>query len=227
MAKTLGENRIMCGRYANHVHQMGEWVEILRDWPEDVETGYNIAPTQIIPAFTPEGGKAMRWGLVPHWSKEASPKYATFNARVESAAEKPAFRGAWKQSRTCLIPALGYYEWKGEKGNKQPYFVRPKDGDLMVMAGLWETWQRPDQEISSCTILTQSSQGNLIDLHHRMPIMLQPEQAERWLEQGTSITQELVEYDAAQHLKCYPVSKTVNRSREEGESLTEPLTGTD
>ncbi|MEM7195141.1 MAG: SOS response-associated peptidase [Pseudomonadota bacterium] len=213
----------MCGRYANHVRQMGEWAEILRDWPRDAASSYNVAPTQPVPVVTAEGGRVMRWGLVPHWSKEASPKYATFNARVESAADKPAYRSAWKQSRTCLIPALGYYEWRGEKGNKQPFFVRSVNEQPIVMAGLWDVWQRPEQDIVSCTILTKSSEGSLVDLHPRMPIMLTPDTAATWLNDGTGRIDLMTGLNITADLQCYPVSKTVNKVANNSDTLTDPV----
>jgi putative SOS response-associated peptidase YedK len=129
----------MCGRYANHVSEMRSWARILQDWPTDVALSWNIAPSQTVPAFTGPQGVGMRWGLVPHWSKESTPKYATFNARVESVADKPAFRNAWGKSKRCLIPAQGYYEWRKEEKAKQPYFIRSVDGEPMVFGGIWES----------------------------------------------------------------------------------------
>lgn len=164
----------MCGRFANHVKAMHGWRDILGDWPSGIPTGFNVSPTQIIPAVHSQGTCPMRWGLVPTWSKEASPKYATFNARLETVASKPAFRNAWRHSQTCIILALGYYEWRTENSVKQPYFIHmPQDRGLMVFAGLWE--QRED--LYSCTILTRESAGNLSDLHSRMRVILSPEDA--------------------------------------------------
>jgi len=113
----------VCGRFVNHIQALRGWLDILGDWPADIPTGYNVAPTQTVPAVQAQGTFPMRWGLVPAWSKEVSPKYATFNARLESASTKPAFRNAWTHSQTCLLPALGYYEWCTEQGAKRPYFV--------------------------------------------------------------------------------------------------------
>jgi putative SOS response-associated peptidase YedK len=200
---------------------MGQWSELMQDWPEEAELGYNIAPTQMIPAFTAEHGKAMRWGMIPPWSKEPSSKYATFNARSESVAEKPAFRHAWNKSQTCLVPALGYYEWKGAKGNKQPYFIRPKNEAPLVMAGLWEQWSGPDQLLYSCTIITQPSNGKLAELHSRMPLMLKLDQAEQWLNDGVAVFDALLNEPDIDQLIYYPVDKSVNKSTNEGEHLIE------
>lgn len=213
----------MCGRYANHVKKMGQWSDLLEDWPEDAELGYNIAPTQMIPAFNAEHGLAMRWGIVPPWSKEPSTKYATFNARSESVADKPAFRHAWNKSQTCLIPAVGYYEWQGTKGNKQPFFIRPENEEPLVMAGLWEHWRQNEQSLYSCTIITQASSGKLEDLHSRMPLILEFDQAEQWLNDGVSVFEQLLTNQNIERLKFYPVDKAVNRSSQQGEHLIEPL----
>jgi putative SOS response-associated peptidase YedK len=215
----------MCGRYANHIKDMSGWAEILGDWPEDVALGYNVSPTQTVPTFllskdkSKIGGLGMRWGLVPGWSKEPAPKFATFNARSETVAEKPTFRSAWNKSRTCLIPSLGYYEWKGDKGNKQPYFVRTKNQQPLVMAGLWDYWHDDDQKLYSCTIITQPSTGPLAELHTRMPVMLQPNQAETWLNDGTNRFNLIVKQQHTDRLDFYPVAKTVNRSASDGQEL--------
>ena len=215
----------MCGRYANHVKDMGVWAEILGDWPADVTLGYNVSPTQTVPAFllnkekSSISGMGMRWGLVPVWSKEPAPKFATFNARSETISEKPAFRTAWRKSQTCLIPALGYYEWKGEKGNKQPYFIHPKNEEPLVMAGLWDYWHQNDRELYSCTIITQPSIGQLTEVHSRMPVMLEPNQAEPWLKDGINRFNLITKQQHTERFEYYPVSKTVNRSASDGEIL--------
>ncbi len=120
----------MCGRYSNHLKEMSEWSSLLGDWPGEAVLSRNIAPTQSIPVVVENNGKRhcqqMRWGLVPEWSDAAKPRYATFNARVESLSQKPAFRQAFSRSQSCLIPADAYYEWQGEKGRKTMYSVRFK-----------------------------------------------------------------------------------------------------
>ncbi len=214
----------MCGRYANHVKQMGQWAELLQDWPDNAETSFNIAPTQMVPAFTAEHGEAMRWGMIPSWSQEPSSKFATFNARAESVAEKPAFRNAWRKSQTCLVPAIGYYEWKGTKGQKQPYFIYSKNGEPLVMAGLWEYWNRGEQSIYSCTVITQPSHGKLSEVHTRMPLMPELEQAERWVNDGVLVFDELMQKQNIERFAFHPVNKNVNKSSNQGEQLIAPMT---
>jgi len=210
----------MCGRFANHVQAMHEWLDILGDWPADIPTGYNVAPTQIIPAVQAEGTLPMRWGLVPTWSKEAAPKYATFNARLESVADKPAFRNAWRRSQTCLVPSLGYYEWRTESGGKQPYFIHPPEpGGLLVFAGLWE--QREGRY--SCTILTRPSDGELARLHGRMPVMLSPEDARCWLTDGTDSADRLGQSAVYLDARFHAVDRAVGNPRSQGEELIQPV----
>lgn len=177
----------MCGRYANHVKKMSGWTEILGGWPGRATLSMNIAPTQNIPVVVREMGvlqsKNMRWGLVPAWSNTPKPKYATFNARVETALQKPAFRNACLKAQACLIPASGYYEWSGEKGHKIKHYIQLKDETPLVMAGLWEFWMQGDQSIYSCTILTRVAVSSLVEIHPRMPLILNKQDAQKWLKQ--------------------------------------------
>jgi putative SOS response-associated peptidase YedK len=176
----------MCGRYANHVQKMSGWEDILGDWPGSAELSINIAPTQNIPVVVQQSGhtqtKNMRWGLVPPWSKTAKTKYATFNARAETAQQKPSFRDACRNAQTCLIPASGYYEWSGEKGHKTKHFIQLENKTPLVMAGLWAFWTQGEQHLYSCTILTRAAVPSLSDIHPRMPIILDKQSAQNWLQ---------------------------------------------
>lgn len=212
----------MCGRYANHVKEMNQWADILADWPVDAETGFNIAPTAMIPVFTPEGGSIMRWSMVAPWAKDVSGKYATFNARIETLAEKATFRHAWSAQQRCLVPAVGYFEWRNEGGRKQPYFVQPEDGSPLVFAGLWEP-ERVEAIPASCTIITRPAAEAMKDLHPRMPVMLKRELADEWLNGDLRSAQRIALSEPEPPLKLFPVSSQVNNTRHEGEYLIEPL----
>ncbi|SMF59200.1 Putative SOS response-associated peptidase YedK [Alteromonadaceae bacterium Bs31] len=208
----------MCGRFANHVRDMHRWMDILKGWPGDVPTGFNIAPTQIAPVYASGRTYGMRWGLIPSWSKEPSSKYATFNARVEGIDKKPAFRQAWNKKQNCLVPALGYYEWKKVADGKQPFFIRNESSDdLLLMAGLWE--QRGDD--LSFTVLTEAAQGAMAELHHRIPVLLNQDQADKWL-QGTLDLNESGS-NTQVSLIYYAVGRDVNNVRNQGEQLIGPL----
>ncbi len=202
---------------------MRRWADILRDWPADVPTGFNLAPTQIAPVFavgqSNEAGRtyAMKWGLIPSWSKQATSKYATFNARVESVAEKPAFRQPWAKKQHCLVPALGYYEWKKSAAGKQPYFIRSAQQDeILVMAGLWE--QR--REELSFTILTEAAQAQMAELHDRVPVLLSREAAEQWLDGCQNFPRQS---DTRVPLRYFAVDTEVNNARNQGAQLIKPL----
>lgn len=130
----------MSGRYNNHIKELQGWISLLKQWP-DVKQSYNVAPGSTVTAFRSgtELGEAMRWGLVPTWAKEFDSEYATFNAHLETIETKPTFKTPWKKAQRCLIPMAGYYEWQGEKGNKQPYYVTDQFTGGLVVAGLYES----------------------------------------------------------------------------------------
>ena len=211
----------MCGRYSNHVRAMHDWAVLLGDWPQDVPLSHNVAPTQTIPVFTAAGGQGMRWGLIPPWSAEVSSKYATFNARGESVADKPSFKHAWFKDQRCLIPALGYYEWRTESGAKQPYFVHLQDSP-MVFAGLFEP-ARSESIPASCTVLTMPSRGILEPLHSRMPVILPLDRARDWFAGSPAQADGILHQDHGLALQFYPVSKRVNNVRNDDEELIQPI----
>ncbi len=176
----------MCGRFALkappakliQVFELDECVDFL---PHP-----NIAPGTDIPVirFSPEGKRVLhllRWGLVPHWAKDASIGAKLHNARGETLSEKPSFREAFKKRR-CLIPADGFYEWKTEGKTKQPYCFSLKSKETMALAGLWESWRAPDGSIlRSVTIITMEANEMMRPIHHRMPMILGSKDWREWL----------------------------------------------
>jgi len=200
---------------------MRGWTDILRDWPDDVTESYNVAPTSNIAAFRSAHGVKMRWGLVPSWSDEFDSKYATFNARVETVHEKPTFRSAWKNQQRCLIPMAGYYEWRGPKGSKQPYYISNPDTAL-VMAGLYEVWGDAGQ--LSCTIITRPADSDLSHIHSRMPVMLTPDAAVSWLNKEHGDPQLFLTDTPKPEVRNYPVSGAVGNVRNDDPDLIKPTT---
>lgn len=187
----------MCGRYAATANpdELVETFEIsfIDEAIEDVcQPRYNVAPTDLVPGVVDRLSDGdvtrklvpLRWGLVPSWAK--APSSTMINARVETVTEKPAYRKA-ASSRRCLLPALGYYEWRSEqaaeaaKPIKQPYFLRPSSG-LFVMAGLYEFWKGPDGWLSSTTIITTQATDELGWVHDRMPMIVAKDAWDDWLD---------------------------------------------
>ena len=194
-------------------------------------SNYNVAPSQEILAIAKYEGEnwlvKFHWGLVPFWAKDISIGNRMINARSESIAEKPSFRNAFKKRR-CLILADGFYEWKGEKGRKQPMFITLPDHKPFAFAGLWETWNTDDQDSSykSCTIITTPASESVRDIHHRMPVILKPQVYEPWLDPGNQNVVELgkmLKNEIVTGLVSYPVSKQVNSTRNNDPSCIEPI----
>lgn len=211
----------MCGRFANHIGAMHGWADILGDWPAQAELGFNIAPSQLAPIITSHGCHVMRWGLLPTWVKTAHTEFSTFNARLSTLAEKPTFRHAWQSQQRCIVPALGYYEWRQENGAKQAYFVCRKDGKPILFGGLYEN-PRTDLP-GSFTIITRPAEGPLEPLHHAMPLMFDREQVNVWFADELPKVEQLAGYTYADDYKYYPVSSRVNRVANQGAELVDEI----
>lgn len=191
---------------------------------------YNIAPTQNIPVvrMINERRKSteMHWGLIPPWSKDPADAARRINCRSETAAEKPSFRAAF-QKRRCLVIADGYYEWERRGKQKLPWFIHRTDNAPFAMAGLWESWRpAPGADpILSCTVLTTQSNQCTADLHDRMPVILEPEDENSWLDKDLAESdrlEQLFQPFPSEHISIRPVSTFVNNARHEGEGCLGP-----
>lgn len=208
----------MCGRFANQMRALDAWRDILQGWPTaDAQTGYNIAPQTKIPIITRHGAGLAHWGLIPSWSKDLTAKFATFNARLESVADKPSFTSAWRRSQACLVPALGYYEWRQENAHKQPYFIRTISGAPLVFAGLYEPAR--NNIPASCSLITTTADPAMAQLHPRIPLMASLDNAVDWL--AGDIQQAMGM--RRPNLQVYAVSTQVNNARHSGEALIGPV----
>jgi putative SOS response-associated peptidase YedK len=191
---------------------------------------WNIAPTAMLPMVrrNPESGERhltmARWGLVPAWSPTEVTKYATFNARAETLATAPAFRGAWRAGRRCLIPVDGYYEWRREGKAKMPHAVGLASGMLMALGGLWESWRSPTGEVlRSFTIVTMPSTGRLATLHDRMPLIVESPHWPAWLGETAASPASLLNPCPDEILDIWPVGPAVGNVRNEGPTLVARL----
>jgi putative SOS response-associated peptidase YedK len=199
----------------------------------DLEPRYNIAPTQDVAVVRQEGSTRalalLRWGLVPSWSKDPTIGARMINARAETAAEKPAFRAAFKQRR-CLVLADGFYEWQssGQGRQKQPFYIHMKDGKPFALAGLWERWQGDEggSTLETCTILTTEPNELVRPIHNRMPVILAPADYGQWLDpamQQAGPLQAMLQPYPAAALDAYPVSRAVNNARHDSPECVAPL----
>jgi putative SOS response-associated peptidase YedK len=215
----------MCGRYTLTVDikTIAEKFGV----PATLETSprYNIAPTQEVVTVMRNGTShlaLLRWGLIPSWAKDESVGSRMINARAESLAEKPSFKGLLRSKR-CLIVADGFYEWKQENGYKTPMYITLKDGEPFAFAGLWDQWKSPDgEQLRSCTIITTEPNEVLAPIHNRMPAILLPGAYEDWLNPDMRDEQALSHWLApypAEEMTARAVSRQVNDPKREGPEL--------
>ncbi|MGA8255625.1 MAG: SOS response-associated peptidase [Nocardioides sp.] len=243
----------MCGRYASsrRPEDLIEEFEIVESRvAQPLEPDYNVAPTKEVYAVverppakdSPEPPerqlRVLTWGLVPSWAKDPSIGSRMINARMETVAEKPAYRRAFA-ARRCLLPADGYFEWyptdeltKAGKPRKQPFFIRPRDAGTLAMAGLYEIWRDPalgdDDPVRfrwTCTVITTDAEDDLGRIHDRMPLMVEPDRWGAWLNPTTERDSllDLLVPAAPGSLEAYPVSTLVSNVRNNGPELVVPL----
>ena len=149
---------------------------------EPISPGFNVPPTSHIygvVGVAPRYIETFRWGLLPPWVKSVSPRYSMFNARADSVATKRSYQAAFR-SRRNLIPAVGFYEWQRIEGSTQPFYIYRVDGTPLALAGLWEF--NEVLGIGSSTIITTDANDFMDPVHHRMPVVLEPEDWEVWLD---------------------------------------------
>lgn len=220
----------MCGRYtlATPAKVLTKRFHI-PDTP-DLPFRYNIAPTQTVPVVRSlDGARSLaqlRWGLIPSWAKDAKIAYRLINARADSVESKPSFRSAFRKRR-CLILADGFYEWKKDGKAKQPYFIHLKSKEPFAFAGLWEHWQPEEGEaVESCTIVTTEANEFMKSLHERMPVILEPNDEELWInpdEADLAKLQKALKPYPDDALTAYAISDYVNNPRHQGEECSKEV----
>ena len=184
---------------------------------------YNVCSTATTHTVTPDAGtrhlRAMRWGFLPRWYKKLTGGPLLINARSETIAEKPAFRDACRHRR-CLIPADGFYEWAREEGEKpRPYRAVRTDGQPMAMAGVWQDWEMDGQRITSCAIVTTDANAKMAEIHHRLPVILGPDEWPLWLGEAGKGAATLMRPVGDDVLDLQRVSSAVNSNRATGPEL--------
>ncbi|MBT8098376.1 MAG: SOS response-associated peptidase [Gammaproteobacteria bacterium] len=216
----------MCGRFAFYSPSEATAALFGVAGALPVEARYNIAPTQYVAAIRDaESGDRelvmLRWGLIPFWAKDPSIGNRMINARAETVAEKPSYRAAYKHRR-CIVLADGFYEWHRAGDVKIPYFISRESAEPMALAGLWENWtdKESDETVQSTTLITTAANDFMASLHHRMPMILEPDGVDTWLSGDMEIIEHAAEITPP--LQAWPVDRRVNNARNQGEDLIEP-----
>ena len=228
----------MCGRFSS-TSQLQFLLEQFRAEPMGVEghqPSWNVAPaSDILVVTASEDGarqlRALKWGLVPRWAKDPSGANRMINLRAETVREKKGWRSTLARKR-CIIPIDGFYEWQdqGKGKRKQPFYITSRDFSPLALAGLWATWRDPEsgEELFTCTILTTSANGLMESVHHRMPVILAPDDWDAWLDPENTDTDELAKLlvpAPEEMLTLWPVDPAVGNVRNNRPELQEPLEG--
>ncbi|SVB41476.1 uncharacterized protein METZ01_LOCUS194330, partial [marine metagenome] len=201
----------MCGRYTffNNIDSLQHSlnIDVIDSNIINHQASYNISPTQNAPVVFEENNKRilknMRWGLIPSWAKDNSFASKLINARSETIADKPSFKNLITTNR-CVVLANGYYEWVNVDNKKHPYFIYSEENTMISMAGLWTEWK----DVISFTIITKKSDISISHLHHRMPLILQEEKIDSYLDKKNTFD-DFVLFDDMK-LKYHQVSNLVN-----------------
>ncbi|MFZ5909546.1 MAG: SOS response-associated peptidase [Chloroflexota bacterium] len=222
----------MCGRFTLTIDP-AELQEAFEGYtfPEQFAPRFNIAPSQPVLAIPNDGQKRadfFLWGLIPSWAKDPVIGNRLINARGETLAEKPSFRGSFKYKR-CLIPADGFYEWKAQPGakTKVPYFIHLASRQPFAFAGLWDEWHAPDGSlVKSCTIITTAPNELIAPIHNRMPVILRPDDYTQWMDTAPRTPESLLPFIKpypAEKMTAYPVSALVNSPQNDRAECVAPV----
>jgi putative SOS response-associated peptidase YedK len=229
----------MCGRYTLFTDPQRLRERFDADPDRPLERRYNCAPGQELPVITndaPDRMQFFKWGLTPAWADE---EQGLINARSETVRQKRSFADAY-ESRRCLVPVDGFYEWADRGDGKRPYRVAFEDDRPFAVAGLWERWEEPTRQtglaefgnggageesstLETFTILTTEPNDLISDLHHRMAVMLPPERETEWLHGDPEEVSALLEPYPDDELRRYPVSERVNSPANDKPSLVDPV----
>ena len=219
----------MCGRYTlTHPDKLKQRFGTNNQL--EISPNFNAAPGQTMPVIVADGKEntiqTMKWGLVPSWAKDPKIGFRMINARSEGIETKPSFRHAFKKQR-CLVPADGFYEWEKAETGKIPQYIRLRQGSLFAFAGLWEYWQQPDgSPLHTYTIITTEPNVTVKPIHDRMPVILNPDREDDWLNpdnQDPEFLRTLLKPYPANQMESYPVSTDVNTVANNDGRLIEPI----
>lgn len=219
----------MCGRFVitepNDAMAQLFGARPANDLPQGPD--FNVCPTNPVHVVAAQGDQrhlgAMRWGFLPDWYKAPNDGPLLINARAETIAEKPAFRAACR-ARRCLIPVTGFYEWtKDDQGNRLPWYITRTDGAPLVVAGIWQDWDKGDSRVSTCAMVTTGANLALSAIHHRMPVVVEAQDWPLWLGEAGKGAAALMRAAPEEALQFWRVDPKVNSNRASGPELVEPM----
>jgi putative SOS response-associated peptidase YedK len=214
----------MCGRFSLFAPQEDLSKRFGADVAFDYEPRYNIAPrTDIATIRNTDQDHVVEqeWGLLPHWADDTDEEPRPINARSETVAEKNMFKYAFEERR-CLIPSDGFYEWRGERGSKQPYRIHLEDNDPFAMAGIWNHWEDNGESLETVAILTTDPNEVMEPIHDRMPVVLEREDQGDWLTGGIDTALDACDPYDGDDMVAYEISTAVNNPGNEGENIIDP-----
>jgi putative SOS response-associated peptidase YedK len=219
----------MCGRFAITLPD-DAMASLFEATPSNDLPGvpnYNVCPTTQVHVVTADDGarrlRPMRWGFLPHWYKSPTDGPLLINARAETIAEKPAFRSACRDRR-CLIPATGFYEWtKDGEGNRLPWYIHPRTENAVAFAGVWQVWDKGDEPLTTCAIVTTGANEAMSAIHHRMPVTLAKKDWPLWLGEAGKGAAVLMQAAPDDTLAFHRVDRAVNSNRAKGSELIEAI----
>jgi putative SOS response-associated peptidase YedK len=221
----------MCGRFSvtlptDAMAQLFQAVPA-NDLPD--VPNYNVCPTNAVHTVTLQDGQrrlgAMRWGFIPHWYKKPNDGPLLINARAETIAEKPVFRAACRERRAVIV-ANGFYEWTRDGEARLPWYITRSDGAALAFAAIWQSWTAKDadaDQMRTAAIVTTAANAAISSIHHRMPVILEPDDISLWLgEQGKGAAT-LMRPGPEHTLRWHRVDTRVNSNRAAGADLIDPL----
>ncbi|OUS35248.1 DUF159 family protein [Rhodobacterales bacterium 56_14_T64] len=218
----------MCGRFATTLPN-DAMAQLFAAQPANnlpVVPNFNVCPTTAVHAVqSGETGRqlvSMRWGFLPRWYQTTSAGPLLINARSETIAQKPAFAKACRERR-CLIPATGFYEWtKDDQDRRLPWYIQRRDSTPLAFAGIWQSWGQ-DDPVNTCAIVTTSANQTMSPIHHRMPLILEPQDWALWLGELGQRAATLMQPGDEDVLEYHRVDPAVNSNRASGPELIEPF----
>ncbi len=219
----------MCGRFAlTDIDAIFSRLRVIVSEDIKITPHYNIAPSQNIPVIYKDKNREnriefMKWGVVPFWAKDPKIGYRMINARAETLTQKSSFKHIFKTKR-CVVPCSGFYEWKKIDKQKVPYYIRIKNCKIFSFAGLFDNWKDSDgNELKTFTIITTNANNTLKPIHDRMPVILEPELEEKWIDmkiQDSDLLAEMLKPHPDDQMVAYPVSSDVNNPENDKPQLT-------